>query len=132
MNQNSYLDKTPKSYTKGSRTRVCIKNEDIVRYLGDDFDLVFGANLKENEYGKTQFANYFFFITGFHGFHVFVGTCFLTVCLFRALAYHFTTRHHFGLEAAIMYWHFVDVVWLFLFVAVYYWGGVLFLSSYFL
>jgi heme/copper-type cytochrome/quinol oxidase subunit 3 len=62
--------------------------------------------------------------TGFHGFHVFIGTCFLTVCLLRAFSYHFTKQHHFGLEAAIFYWHFVDVVWLFLFVAVYYWGGL--------
>ena len=52
-----------------------------------------------------------------------IGTCFLTVCLFRLLLNHFTREHHFGFEAAAWYWHFVDVVWLFLFVAVYWWGG---------
>ena len=57
-----------------------------------------------------------FMATGFHGFHVFVGTCFLSVCLFRLNANHFTREHHFGFEAAAWYWHFVDVVWLFLFV----------------
>jgi cytochrome c oxidase subunit 3 len=61
--------------------------------------------------------------TGFHGFHVFIGTCFLTVCLVRLMQNHFTREHHFGFEAAAWYWHFVDVVWLFLFVMVYWWGG---------
>ncbi len=69
-------------------------------------------------YGAT-----FFMATGFHGFHVLIGTIFLIVCLFRALAGHFKSTQHFGFEAAAWYWHFVDVVWLFLFVAVYVWGS---------
>jgi cytochrome c oxidase subunit 3 len=71
----------------------------------------------------SVYGSCFFMATGFHGFHVFIGTCFLTVCLFRILANHFTREHHFGFEAAAWYWHFVDVVWLFLFVMVYWWGG---------
>ncbi|SON54660.1 Cytochrome c oxidase subunit 3 [Hartmannibacter diazotrophicus] len=71
-----------------------------------------------NIYGAT-----FFMATGFHGFHVFVGTIFLLVCLIRALKGDFTPKQHFGFEAAAWYWHFVDVVWLFLFVCVYIWGG---------
>jgi cytochrome c oxidase subunit 3 len=66
----------------------------------------------------------FFVATGFHGFHVFVGTVFLSVCLVRILKGHFTRKHHFGFEAAAWYWHFVDVVWLFLFVSIYWWGGL--------
>lgn len=62
--------------------------------------------------------------TGFHGFHVFVGTVFLFVCWLRAKKGHFTAEKHFGFEAAAWYWHFVDVVWLFLFIAVYWWGNV--------
>jgi cytochrome c oxidase subunit 3 len=65
----------------------------------------------------------FYMATGFHGFHVLVGTIFLCVCLFRAYKGHFTPQQHFGFEAAAWYWHFVDVVWLFLFVVVYVWGG---------
>jgi len=65
----------------------------------------------------------FFMATGFHGFHVIIGTCFLSVCLFRAYRGHFKPDHHFGFEAAAWYWHFVDVVWLFLFSCVYWWGG---------
>ena len=65
----------------------------------------------------------FFMATGFHGFHVLIGTIFLAVCLKRAYNGDFTPRQHFGFEAAAWYWHFVDVVWLFLFVAVYVWGG---------
>ena len=61
----------------------------------------------------------FFLATGFHGFHVIVGTCFLIVCLFRARAGQFTPERHFGFEAAAWYWHFVDVVWLFLFICIY-------------
>ncbi|MDE1931238.1 MAG: cytochrome c oxidase subunit 3 [Alphaproteobacteria bacterium] len=65
----------------------------------------------------------FFMATGFHGFHVIIGTTFLAVCLFRAIAGHFKPDHHFGFEAAAWYWHFVDVVWLFLFICVYWWGS---------
>jgi len=65
----------------------------------------------------------FFMATGFHGFHVIIGTIFLTVCLFRAARGHFKPDHHFGFEAAAWYWHFVDVVWLFLFSCVYLWGS---------
>jgi cytochrome c oxidase subunit 3 len=60
--------------------------------------------------------------TGFHGFHVAIGTIFLAVCLVRAIKGHFTQEQHVGFEAAAWYWHFVDVVWLFLFFAVYMWG----------
>ena len=65
----------------------------------------------------------FFMATGFHGFHVIVGTIFLSVCLYRAYRGDFTPRQHFGFEAAAWYWHFVDVVWLFLFISIYVWGG---------
>jgi cytochrome c oxidase subunit III len=65
----------------------------------------------------------FFLATGFHGFHVMVGTIFLIVCWLRAMRGHFTPQRHFGFEAAAWYWHFVDVVWLFLFVCIYWWGA---------
>jgi cytochrome c oxidase subunit 3 len=71
-----------------------------------------------NIYGST-----FFMATGFHGFHVIIGTIFLTVCFFRALAGHFKPEQHFGFEAAAWYWHFVDVIWLFLFACIYVWGS---------
>ena len=70
-----------------------------------------------NIYGAT-----FFMATGFHGFHVLIGTIFLLVCLFRAYAGHFTPTQHLGFEFAAWYWHFVDVVWLFLFTCIYVWG----------
>ena len=69
-------------------------------------------------YGAT-----FFMATGFHGAHVLIGTIFLAVCLARALSGHFTKEKHFGFEAAAWYWHFVDVVWLFLFACIYVWGA---------
>jgi cytochrome c oxidase subunit III len=72
---------------------------------------------KGHIYGAT-----FFMATGFHGFHVLVGTIFLAVCLMRVYADHFKPEQHFGFEAAAWYWHFVDVVWLFLFAAIYVWG----------
>ena len=74
-------------------------------------------------FGTNTYSSAFYMATGFHGFHVLIGTIFLIVCLVRAYAGHFTPRQHFGFEAAAWYWHFVDVVWLFLFVAVYIWGG---------
>ena len=84
----------------------------IFEYITADFAISDGV------YDST-----FFLATGFHGFHVFIGTIFLTVCLLRLMLNHFSTVHHFGFEAAAFYWHFVDIVWLFLYVAVYFWGG---------
>ena len=86
----------------------------IFEYVTADFTISDGV------YGST-----FFLATGFHGFHVFIGTIFLTVCLLRLMLNHFSTIHHFGFEAAAFYWHFVDIVWLFLYVAVYFWGGLI-------
>jgi cytochrome c oxidase subunit III len=74
-------------------------------------------------FGQNTYGSAFYMATGFHGFHVIVGTIMLIVCLVRAYKGHFTPRQHFGFEAAAWYWHFVDVVWLFLFVCVYIWGG---------
>ena len=65
------------------------------------------------------YGSAFFMATGFHGFHVLIGTIFLTVCLFRMLGGGFSPKQHFGFEAAAWYWHFVDVVWLFLFAFIY-------------
>ena len=75
-------------------------------------------DLPGNIYGST-----FFMATGFHGAHVIIGTIFLIVCLARAYKGDFTPKQHFGFEAAAWYWHFVDVVWLFLFTTIYVWGG---------
>ena len=69
-----------------------------------------------------NYSSNFYMATGFHGFHVFIGTLFLAVCLYRAMKGQFTKEHHLGFEFAAWYWHFVDVVWLFLFAFVYVWG----------
>nr|AZL93129.1 cytochrome c oxidase subunit 3 [Brachymeria sp. ZJUH_2016006] len=69
----------------------------------------------------SVFGSIFFMSTGFHGLHVLIGTIFLTVNLFRIFYNNFSSIHHFGFEAAAWYWHFVDVVWLFLYFFVYYW-----------
>ena len=69
------------------------------------------------------FGSCFYMATGFHGFHVFIGTVCLFIALIRLVLNHFTYTHHFGFESAAWYWHFVDVVWLFLFLSIYWWGG---------
>lgn len=75
-------------------------------------------SISDGIYGST-----FFVATGFHGFHVLIGRTFLLICLLRQYFYHFSSGHHFGFEAAAWYWHFVDVVWLFLYVFIYWWGS---------
>lgn len=75
-------------------------------------------SLSDGIYGST-----FFMATGFHGFHVIIGTIIIFVMMLRLYYNHFTKEHHFGFEAAAWYWHFVDVVWLFLFVTIYWWGS---------
>lgn len=74
--------------------------------------------IADSVYGST-----FYIATGFHGLHVLIGTTFLLVCLLRHINNHFSKNHHFGFEAAAWYWHFVDIVWLFLYVSIYWWGG---------
>jgi cytochrome c oxidase subunit III len=93
--------------------------------LGASFTAVQIYEYSHAAFGFTDgiYPSTFYMATGFHGAHVFIGTVFLLVCLFRAMKGHFTPTHHFGFEAAAWYWHFVDVVWLFLFFAVYWWGA---------
>ncbi|MAH04321.1 MAG: cytochrome c oxidase subunit 3 [Alphaproteobacteria bacterium] len=107
------------------------KQEEMAKALGITVLLgVIFLGFQAYEYQHAEFGfkdgiypSAFYMATGFHGFHVLVGTIFLAVCWLRALQGHFTKEHHFGFEAAAWYWHFVDVVWLFLFVAIYWWGN---------
>jgi cytochrome c oxidase subunit 3 len=109
------------------------KQKDAVKALGITVGLgIAFLCFQIYEYGHAAFGftdgiypSTFFMATGFHGFHVFVGTIFLIVCWARAARGHFTPDRHFGFEAAAWYWHFVDVVWLFLFAAVYVWGNLI-------
>nr|WGL40193.1 cytochrome c oxidase subunit III [Aporia hippia] len=75
-------------------------------------------SISDSIYGST-----FFMATGFHGLHVIIGTIFLLTCFIRLINNHFSKTHHFGFEAAAWYWHFVDVVWLFLYISIYWWGN---------
>ena len=93
--------------------------------LGLTFTLCQAIEYSHSPFPLTggAYPSVFFLATGFHGFHVIVGTLFLIVCWFRAQADHFTPDRHFGFEAAAWYWHFVDVVWLFLFICIYWYGA---------
>ena len=75
-------------------------------------------SIADSVYGST-----FFVATGFHGLHVLIGSTFLLICLLRTISHHFSSGHHFGFEAAAWYWHFVDVVWIFLYICIYWWGS---------
>ena len=101
----------------------------IGAFLTIIFAILF-TGLQYFEYAEASFSfadsiygTVFFASTGLHGMHVIVGTIFILIGFIRIVLYHFTSEHHLGFEAGILYWHFVDVVWLFLFVAVYWWGG---------
>ena len=74
--------------------------------------------ISDSSFGRT-----FFVATGFHGLHVLVGTLFLIATILRITLGSLSPKHHFGFEASAWYWHFVDVVWLFLFITIYWWGG---------
>ena len=116
---------------------ILTKNESVDKYLVEDTIIaliltillaIHFTGYQILEYNEASFnisdsvyGSIFFMATGFHGFHVLVGTLFLFVCLIRLLKGHFSIKHHLGLEFAIWYWHFVDVVWLFLYVCVYWW-----------
>nr|YP_011009663.1 cytochrome c oxidase subunit III [Hygia bidentata]WPV77655.1 cytochrome c oxidase subunit III [Hygia bidentata] len=91
---------------------------------------IYFTTLQAYEYMEASFCisdsvygSSFFMATGFHGIHVIIGTIFLLVCLLRHMNFHFSKTHHFGFEAAAWYWHFVDVIWLFLYISIYWWGS---------
>nr|ARO34962.1 cytochrome c oxidase subunit III [Syrista parreyssii]UGN61581.1 cytochrome c oxidase subunit III [Syrista parreyssii] len=90
---------------------------------------IYFSILQKYEYNEASFSisdsiygSTFFMATGFHGIHVLIGTMFLIICVFRLKNNHFSSNHHFGFEAASWYWHFVDIVWLFLYISIYWWS----------
>nr|QWS05460.1 cytochrome c oxidase subunit III [Zecheuna tonkinensis] len=90
---------------------------------------VYFSILQKWEYSESSFTmadsiygSTFFISTGFHGIHVIIGTTFILVSMLRGMNLHFSNKHHLGFEAASWYWHFVDVVWLFLYISIYWWG----------
>nr|AGZ18909.1 cytochrome c oxidase subunit III [Caudacaecilia cf. asplenia ZRC 1.12502] len=112
------------SIMSGNR-KEAIQSLALTILLGLDFTLLQAMEyyeatftISDGAYGST-----FFVATGFHGLHVIIGSTFLMICLMRQIMFHFTSHHHFGFEAAAWYWHFVDVVWLFLYVSIYWWGS---------
>ena len=109
---------------EGKREQL-IQGLALTVFLGVCFSALQAYEYSHAAFGFTDgiYSSTFYMATGFHGFHVIVGTIFLAVCLARAVAGDFTPGRHFGFEAAAWNWHFVDVVWLFLFVAVYWWGA---------
>lgn len=93
--------------------------------LGVYFSILQGYEYVEAPFciADSTYGSRFYMATGFHGFHVLIGTTFLLVCLIRLITNQFSIGHHFGFEAAAWYWHFVDVVWLFLYLSIYWWGS---------
>ena len=119
MNYEQFVEKfkSQNKYTLKSSKKVVLEHDDAVTLLeskGKDF--VLGANLVKNEYGHALFADYFFFITGFHGFHVFSGVVLLIILLINVIANTYEKRGHYEMVEKIgLYWHFVDLVWVFVF-----------------
>nr|QRW36461.1 cytochrome c oxidase subunit III [Notocrater youngi] len=112
---HSLIDNNHTQGTQALLVTVILGIYFTVLQAGEYYDTSF--SIRDSVYGST-----FFVATGFHGLHVLIGTTFLLVCLLRLVMNHFSTSHHFGFEAAAWYWHFVDVVWLFLYLSIYWWG----------
>jgi cytochrome c oxidase subunit 3 len=118
------------TYTHYSIIAGCIRNT-FNGYIATLFLAILFTCLQLLEYKAATFSiadgvygSTFFMTTGLHGLHVIVGTIFILICAIRTYFHHFTRDHHLGLEFAIWYWHFVDVVWLFVFTFIYYWGSI--------
>jgi cytochrome c oxidase subunit 3 len=102
--------------TGGSEKTILSREESIAKLDTDAVSVVEGANLVENEYGAPLFADFFFFITGFHGFHVFSGVIFNMIVFFNVLIGTYERRGSYEMvEKVGLYWHFVDLVWVFVF-----------------
>ena len=99
-----------------TKTKTIIPRAEAMNYLAEAKGVVKGANLKVNEYGKTLFADFFFFITGFHGFHVLSGVLINIIIFFNVIIGTYEKRGHYEMvEKVGLYWHFVDLVWVFVF-----------------
>lgn len=99
-----------------TKHKIILSKEDAKKYLSNAKSVVKGANLKVNEYGKTLFADFFFFITGFHGFHVFSGILINIIIFINVILGTYQKRGHYEMvEKVGLYWHFVDLVWVFVF-----------------
>jgi len=112
----STLETNPQ-YNIRKANREYLSNTESIDYLKENAtDVLLGANLKNNEYGHPLFADYFFFITGFHGFHVFSGVIILIIILINVIKGTYERRGHYEMvEKVGLYWHFVDLVWVFVF-----------------
>jgi len=107
--RTQYLDEN------GERT-ILSREESVAKLQADGIGIVEGANLKHNEYGTPLFADFFFFITGFHGFHVFSGVMINLIIFFNVILGTYERRGHYEMvEKVGLYWHFVDLVWVFVF-----------------
>nr|YP_009441752.1 cytochrome c oxidase subunit III [Vincenzellus ruficollis]AOY39297.1 cytochrome c oxidase subunit 3 [Vincenzellus ruficollis] len=97
----------------------------ITVILGIYFSILQGYEYIESSFSISDavYGSSFYMATGFHGIHVIIGSTFLLTCLIRHINNHFSQIHHFGFEAAAWYWHFVDIVWLFLYISIYWWGS---------
>ncbi len=99
-----------------TKKKTIVSREDANKLLNKATHVVEGANLKENEYGRTLFADFFFFITGFHGFHVLSGILINLIIFFNVVVGTYQRRGHYEMvEKVGLYWHFVDLVWVFVF-----------------
>ena len=111
---DNLLIKTQQNDTQGYK--IVLNREDSINKISQAVHVVEGANLVRNEYGSPLFANFFFFITGFHGFHVFTGVLINLIIFFNVVIGTYEKRGHYEMvEKVGLYWHFVDLVWVFVF-----------------
>nr|YP_010381740.1 cytochrome c oxidase subunit III [Symplanella unipuncta]UDL72128.1 cytochrome c oxidase subunit 3 [Symplanella unipuncta] len=110
--------------TLNNKMKQSLKSMMITIFLGIYFTILQKWEYSQSEFtiSDSVYGSTFFVSTGFHGIHVMIGTMFLIIMMLRMKKLHFSYINHTGLEAAIWYWHFVDVVWLFLYISIYWWG----------
>jgi len=113
---NSAVNLRTEQINLETKEKTILSKVEANKLLSNAIGVVKGANLKVNEYGKTLFANFFFFITGFHGFHVFSGILINIIIFFNVIIGTYERRGHYEMvEKVGLYWHFVDLVWVFVF-----------------
>lgn len=116
FNSNPDINLKTEKINSETQKKIIVSREEASKLLANATAVVEGANLHANEYGKTLFADFFFFITGFHGFHVFSGIMINIIIFFNVIIGTYQRRGHYEMvEKVGLYWHFVDLVWVFVF-----------------